>query len=515
MTSTIRRCVTVNLFFYVCSGLSASAVELLYNFEGDAGAVATDKLTDDGAQDGTLLGNVSVTSGTQAPFGAQAGKFDIPFKVNPPFSSVQVPGSSVLGDSYTLAVHAQIEDPTPSPFRIFSSYGGTGGVGADRILFDHQPDSLRAIIGGTSVSAPTTSTFPTAGYHHYALTVDNGTATIYFDGQSLGTALVPTGNALSTNLFVGEDAHDLGGSANEQILGNVDDIVVVDEVLSPTTIMQLASGGSASSVLSPSGLYAVNYDFEGGSPLDDKFVSDGSQNAVLTVPVAATIDPNPANAAEGMGSLLLENAVNYIHPKSQIDTSVSGTDLGDKFTVSAVVNVPQGGYASDGLIRLFTSYPGGGSAAQSMIVDFNPDADVSNIGIRFLLPGSKSATYDGTFTYDEDHTITAVYNDGEMSIYLDGTLVKQEVRDGGVVDLGAASLLIGEDSGGGVNENLIGIVDDVLILDRAVSANQVRYLARFGAEAMLAVPEPTGLMTSLIAMLTLGAALMRYRASQG
>ena len=479
------------------------ATGLLYDFEGDSGVTATDKLTADGAQDGTLLGNISLISGTAVPVGTQAAFFDIPAAVNPPFSSVQVPGSSSLGDTFTLAVNVDLDDPTPSPFRIFSSYGGTGGVGADRILFDHQPNYIRAIVGGTSVTAATPTTYPTDGYHHYAVTVDSGALTLYFDGIAIGGGTVPTGTVLSTDLFVGEDANDLNGASNEQILGNIDDILVIDEALSPTSILNLANGASASTTITPTGFYAANYNFEGASPLADQFTSDGLQDAVLTLPGAAFIDTDSANAFEGTGSLSLQDGSALYSKFSQIETPITGTDLGDQFTLSSVINVPQGGFANDGLIRIFSTYAGGGSASNSMIVDVNPDADVSGIGIRFLLPG-KSTTYNGTFSYDEDHTITTVYDNGEMSIYLDGELVKSATVAPGIIDLGSANIFIGEDSAGSVNENLIGILDDVLILDRAISPTQARYMALYGAEAMLAVPEPSTITISLCVVLCIG-----------
>ena len=42
---------------------SAEALDLLYNFEGDSGDFAIDKLTGDGAQNGELLGNVTTMPG--------------------------------------------------------------------------------------------------------------------------------------------------------------------------------------------------------------------------------------------------------------------------------------------------------------------------------------------------------------------------------------------------------------------------------------------------------------------
>ncbi len=92
-------------------GGSTLAVEVWYNMEGDSGTVVTDKLTSDGAQDGILVNNVVIQPipGTTG-YGAQNALFGVvdplPDPVNPPFSTIEVPDSTLLGAQYTLAMWA-------------------------------------------------------------------------------------------------------------------------------------------------------------------------------------------------------------------------------------------------------------------------------------------------------------------------------------------------------------------------------------------------------------------------
>ena len=56
---------------------AANAIEFWYDFEGDSGDVVTDKLSSDGAQDGSLEGNTSIQS-DDVLFGTKSARFDIP-----------------------------------------------------------------------------------------------------------------------------------------------------------------------------------------------------------------------------------------------------------------------------------------------------------------------------------------------------------------------------------------------------------------------------------------------------
>ena len=217
-----------------------------------------------------------------------------------------------------------------------------------------------------------------------------------------------------------------------------------------------------------------------------------------------------SNAAVGSGSAALDDprvGLPEPEPFSLIKTGITGTDLGSAFTISAVVNVPGGGFANSGLTRLFSTFAGSGSAAGSFLFDFNPLATDGNLGMRMILPDGTNLTLPDTFSLNEDHTLTATYDNGLLTLYLDGSEIGSTLGGGGVVDLGEFLLQIGEDLGGGVNENFVGTMDDVLIRGRAFSAEEVALLHRLGATPF--VPEPT---TAGIVMLLGGCLIARRRA---
>ena len=198
-------------------------------------------------------------------------------------------------------------------------------------------------------------------------------------------------------------------------------MLVVDQVLTPTEIAMLAGGASAQSVVTPTGSLAVNYDFEGdvGSTFVDKFADDGMQNGIGTFNAIA----DNGNAAVGSGSAALDDprvGMPPAEPFSLIKTGITGTHRGARFTISAVVNVPGGGYANGGLTRLFSTFAGTGSAAGRFLFDFNPLATDGGLGMRMILPDGTNLTLPDTFSIDENHTLSATYGNGVLTLYLDG-----------------------------------------------------------------------------------------------
>ena len=472
------------------------AIDLLYDFEGDAGATVRDKLTDDGSQDGRLLGNVSLDT-IDVPFGSQSVFFDVPEEATvPPFSTIELP-ETVMGPGFAMTIAGFLDNREEELdfTRIFSSFGGTGPVG-NRVILDYDPTGsaipgLRAIVGGTIIqteSPPIGITDP--GYHHYALVVeDDGAVTIYFDGQDVADGFT---NDLTysneMNIHLGEDPHDIGGSANEQFVGAYDEVLFIDRALSSAQIGDLSAGNTVSSVVTPAaGETAIYYDFENGAI--DRFGSDGSQNGNLIAVVS--LDSDPANARLGDGSALFEDPLANFSPFSQIEIGPVG-DLGGQFTLSAVVN-PAEPFSGNALSRLFSSFRGsGGVGTEELVFDINPDADVADIAIRLIVNGVSIVSSE-PFSFGQQHTITAVYDFGDVTLYRNGQVVGGGVDTANIaVDLGDTQLFVGEDTAGAVNENFQGTMDDVLILSRALSDAEVADLHALGAGAFLGVALGTG-----------------------
>lgn len=482
----------------------AWAVSVFYDFEGDSGTTVIDKLASDGATNGVLLGNATIDSTPGvAPFGAQAARLQLVTNLNQ-YTSIELPGTMDLGTAFTLSAFVNMPTlPTDAGItRLFSSYGGTGAIGAGQIIFDVAPVSgltngLRFNIGGQSLTPAAPVDLSGGGYRHFAATYDNGVAAVYIDGAPIALNGALAGGPVSTaqNLRFGEDPHNAGGTANEQIDGNVDDLFVVGRALSPAEVASIAAGGVAGNYAPGAETYAIHYDFEGG--FADKLVADGAQNAILHKLVS--LDGNAANAAFGAESALFQS-VPTPSPLSQIDLGPLG-NLNDAFTMAAVVNLSAGGRQ-----RLFSSFAGSGSTAGRLIFDFNPDADGSTLGMRVILPNGLSATNNLGFSLGEDHLLAMTYAFGDVKIYLDGVEVASNTGAGGPINLGAFSLRVGEDLGGAANEQLKGLVDDVLIINGALSAEQMMQLSTLGAAEFLKIPEPSTVVLSGLAIA--GAALI-------
>jgi hypothetical protein len=486
----------------------ASALNLLYDFEGDNGTTAVDKISSDGTQNGATLNSVDTADTFLPAFGTQSAFFDNPLTGTgvPPWSTLEVPDTTFGADySLTLAAFVNQDFTQQKRVRVFSSFQGTGPV-ADRLLLDFSNTgataNVRAIVDGTSYTSPAVAAAGTAGYHHIAMTLSAGAMKLYFDGAEVMTGAIPAGYTNNKNLFIGEDPHDGGGTANEQFLGNIDEALVLQRALSAVEIGQLAVGATVSSVVTPlAAERAVYYDFESdaGSSATDKFTLDGSQNGVKTG--IANVDANPANAKLGSSSYFFTDPrINDPLAFSQINAGPIGS-LGTKFTISAVLNPLSSGQTGNGFARVFSSYLGSGSTAGQLILDFNPLA-TTGASIRLYLPSNTGAVTlqavgaEGKIDLlsDTNQTLTAVYDNGEVTLYLDGVAIKTTTTPVTEQTLGVNDLRIGEDRGGYVgtsaNENFVGTMDDVLVLDRALTPEQVMSLHAIGAVATIAALPP-------------------------
>lgn len=482
----------------VCPLIVASpaiALDFWYDFEGDSGTVATDKLTLDGSQDGTLTNEVSFGT-SNVPFGTQAAVFEAPSPMEgvPPFSTLEIPGSTQLGPSFTLAIHVDMEETDFT--RLFSSYRGTGPVLEDRVIFDIDPSGatlqgFRAFVNNTGLQFPGVPEMLDPGYHHYAMTVDEGDVTVYFDGEEMGNDFVGTDYFNDENLHVGEDPHDGGGSADEQLIGHFDEVLVIDRALGADDIALLAGGNPVSSVVTPQdNEYAVYYNFEGdrGATVTDKFTADGAQDGIVHRDLA--VDGDPASAKLGQQSARINHPNASFSPFSAIDVGPVG-NLGDAFTMSAVINPAEPGVNSGALTRIFSTFGGTGSPAGRLIFDFDPTLQTS-VDVRVILPDGTVVNETGAMVeLDENQTLTAVYDQGDLRVYLNGTEIG-DASTSGDVDLGGLPLRIGEDvdARGLVNENFVGTMDDVLFLSRALTPEEVEQLATDGAAALLGVTGP-------------------------
>ncbi len=235
--------------------LDPENTSVLYTFENNTGQIFTDKLTDDGSQQPLVEfngpGGLFIDGdAANAAFGARSLR--LANATFPEFNRFEIADTADLGNRFTLAMTVDLDRLGFQ--RLFSNYQGTGAVGTNRLIFDIDPSGgslasgMRLLIGGRGGVEPTQrpAALSQAGYHHIAVTYDNGAVRAYLDGTVVMTGTLGSGPLeMPLNLFVGEDPHDGGGTANEQLVGNLDDVLVLQNVaLSQAEINVLATAGA-------------------------------------------------------------------------------------------------------------------------------------------------------------------------------------------------------------------------------------------------------------------------------
>jgi hypothetical protein len=226
----------------------------------------------------------------------------------------------------------------------------------------------------------------------------------------------------------------------------------------------------------------------------------------------AVIDRDPAQAAFGAASVRfgdgpdnLEFVMGNPRPPRR-DSRGNGLELdntfqlGSHFTLAAHIN----SRANSGPQRLFSSYDpyperpartqppldrDGWIGNRELIMDFDPSG-AGETGCLRLVVNGHSITAPGSFPVGSYHHLAATYDDGQVALYVDGERITTGVAPSGPVSL-LVNLRVGTDSGpfsdrfqGSVrNPQLKGHVDDVIILGRALTPEEVRALSRDGAAA--------------------------------
>ncbi len=169
--------------------------------------------------------------------------------------------------------------------------------------------------------------------------------------------------------------------------------------------------------------------------------------------------------------------------------TLGGTkNLGKQATLAvALRNVPAGHR------RLFSTYDGGKTTPDELYFDINAAGPISKgdgYAIRFNYNGTLvGATFDDIRDWsnatdaDATHHLATTWNDGLIAIYFDG----RKVAEGGKAGAGdlvfrMGNLHFGEDYVGTSlsNEPFLGTIDDLSVLRRALSADEIAALAKSG-----------------------------------
>ena len=222
---------------------SGPPLQALFTFDGNTEAWS-DMLGDDGLQVLRNLGTCTLDHKNPDP---ASGKRSLVVGSQwRPWNRVEIEGTTDLGRQFTLAAMVKIKKNKHA--RLFSAYEGNFPVKTSELIFDFDPNGrvlngLRLVCKGIEVDSETV-TFNDNKYHHLAVVYDDGAVTFYLDGKSVGQQWIPGGEPvkLVRNLLIGEDANR---GSDEQLQGNVDDVLVYGRALSEQDISALSRGGAA------------------------------------------------------------------------------------------------------------------------------------------------------------------------------------------------------------------------------------------------------------------------------
>ncbi len=223
----------------------------------------------------------------------------------------------------------------------------------------------------------------------------------------------------------------------------------------------------------------VLFTFEGNTEArSDMLWEDGSQ--ALRNLGTCRLDHKKRDPAFGKRSLVVGSRW---RPWNRVE--IEGTrNLGRHFTLAAMVKCTKNTHA-----RLFSAYRGNFPTNTSeLIFDFDPRGRIVS-GMRLFCKGIPVESDALTFDDGKYHHLAVVFDDGAVTFYLDGKPAGQRWLPGGEPVRLARNLLIGEDAEMGTDEQLHGNVDDVLVLGRALTAQDIATLSEKGATVFFGLKE--------------------------
>lgn len=224
----------------------------------------------------------------------------------------------------------------------------------------------------------------------------------------------------------------------------------------------------------PGSVLQALYTFEGKHDAwADMLADDGLQP--LQNLGTCTLDTRKPDPAFGERSLIVGSEW---RPWNRVEVLGTGK-LGRRFTLAAMVKS-----RNNKLARLFSAYSGNFPTNTSeLLFDFDPRGRVI-AGLRLYCKGIPVESDPLTFDDGKYHHLAVVYDDGAVTFYLDGKPAGERSLPGGEPVSLARNLLVGEDAALGSDEQLMGHVDDLLVLGRPLGPHDVAVLARDGAAAL-------------------------------
>ncbi|WP_314416387.1 LamG domain-containing protein [Streptomyces kroppenstedtii] len=292
-----------------------------------------------------------------------------------------------------------------------------------------------------------------------------GTARLYVNGRSVGTAENVTAPSASGNLQVGRTRSGVGANWH----GALADVRVWDRVVVAPEAAALAKRGTASK-----GYWALDEVADGGSPErdgglpltfggdatiynDDNSCDPGADPDCAPVPLPIV----------GAGHLVLDGDGDFAAADGPV------VDTGDSFSLSAHVRVDGASRdrpmtvlslpGADGSLAA-VRYSGASEQFEAVLTDADGEETTLTAGNAWASP-------------DDDHHLSLVYDDAadEILLYVDGDVsARTSYRPGWTAKTG---IEVGRSRvAGGWGEYLDGVVDEVHVHAGVLTSDQVIYL---------------------------------------
>lgn len=289
---------------------------------------------------------------------------------------------------------------------------------------------------------------PPGEWHHVAATNVGNFLSLFLDGNLVATASVPVNTAAGTQFYSGRIPGVHGDIRRLQ--GAVDEMAVFNRALSGAEIQTIFTGGITPPTTPTTGL--VSY-----------WPADGNANDV-TGPNNGTLRNSAAFGPGFAGQAFsLDGSGGYIEVPDSPSLSVTG-----HLTLSAYIKINTNG-PQQAIIEKYDVPGRNGYLLRLLGGKLLADICDPNTCSQ---PPAAGATTVSTGTW---HHVAAVFDGTSVKVYLDGIL-DGSVATNFVLTDGAASLKIGA-RGDDANTRLGGLIDEVKIYNRALSASEIQTLS--------------------------------------
>lgn len=329
---------------------------------------------------------------------------------------------------------------------------------------------------------------PAGTWSHVVVTHDGTTnaPTIYVNGvsQALTTVQTPSGSLTSdasNDLIIGNVS-----DASDPFDGKIDEVRVYNRALSATEIESLYRLGQPdkvnTSVSQPQGTGRLDSGLAGYWPLDDGSGTNANDASTNNNDGTLTNGPTWTTGQIG-GGVDFDGSDDYISYANTIPFN------SDDFSVSAWARM-DGAAGGDGENSIFTqriTSVGAGNPSVTLYYDIN---EYPSFFIRDNVGTGVNLSYSSAQSFGAWQHIVGVKTATATTLYLNGAAVATTTHSlSGDFDAGVDIRQIGRQQYTGGNNQFNGVIDEVRVYQRALSADEVAQLYR--------LTSPTGVDTSL------------------